>query len=218
MNKLTIFSSNHSSTSRNYIERMSNNKVHCMEIAQRYDRDYWDGDRSYGYGGYRYDGRYATIAKALIERYSLDSNSRVLDFGCGKGYLLYEIKKIINCHIIGIDKSQYAIENSKEEIRSSLQIGGHELLETFNNNSIDLFISTMTLHNFGIEEFERIIETINRISKDSIITLESFRNNRELFNLQCWALTCKSFFSDQDWRYILERNKYKGDYELLYFE
>ena len=94
MGKLRNFVSKlHLSTKRNYLERMINNKTHCMKIAKKYGKDYWDGKRKYGYGGYKYiPGKWKPIAKKIIKTYKLNSKSKILDVGCGKAYLLYEIK------------------------------------------------------------------------------------------------------------------------------
>ena len=86
----------HNSTKRNFLDRMKNQKVKCMRVASNYSFDYWDGDRKYGYGGYKYiEGRWETVAKKIIKTYLLTNNSKILDVGCGKGYLLFEIKKIL---------------------------------------------------------------------------------------------------------------------------
>ncbi|EQC46804.1 class I SAM-dependent methyltransferase [Bacteriovorax sp. Seq25_V] len=218
MNLIHLFNTNHTSTKRNYLERMSNNKIHSMNIASKYDEEYWDGDRSTGYGGYHYDGRYRQIAEEIVKRYGLTSKSKVLDFGCGKGYLLFEIYNITKCQILGLDISDYAIKNSKAEIKEFIKFGDEDALEGFSDNEFDLVISTMTLHNLSLRKLDQAITSIERIGKTSLLTVESYRNSNELFNLQCWALTCKIFLSPDDWRYIFDRNKYTGDVEFLYFE
>ena len=94
--KLSFLQSNHNKTKRNYLERMQNKKVHCMKVAKYYEKDYWDGDRKFGYGGYKYiEGRWKKTAQDLITTYNLKNNSKILDIGCGKGFLLFEIKKIL---------------------------------------------------------------------------------------------------------------------------
>ncbi|HIG90730.1 MAG TPA: methyltransferase domain-containing protein, partial [Flavobacteriaceae bacterium] len=112
----------HESTNRDYLARMIDDKVHCMNIAKKYGEDYWDGDRRYGYGGYKYmPGRWKPVAEQLINTYNLTSNSKVLDIGCGKGYLLHEMKLLIpDLNIIGIDSSDYGLENAKKEIKPFL--------------------------------------------------------------------------------------------------
>ncbi len=215
---VSIFTNNHTSTKRNYIERMINDKVTCMEEALKFSKNYWDGDRKYGYGGYRYDGRWEIVAKALIDKYDLNINSNILDLGCGKGYLLYELKKLLNCRVVGVDVSQYAVLNSHKEIRDDLIVSDAEYIKTFHNKEFDLCISNMTLHNFDILKLSMILPEISRVSTQSLVTVESYRNSRELFNLQCWALTCKSFHSPREWRFIFKKFGYKGDFEFLFFE
>ena len=120
---LNIVTPLHIATSRDYLGRMMDQKVECMEVAKCYDHDYWDGNRRFGYGGYRYiPGRWKGVAEALIKRYSLKAGSKVLDAGCGKGYLLYEMVLIEpGLEITGFDLSGYGLSNAKEEIRDILQ-------------------------------------------------------------------------------------------------
>ena len=74
---------------------MNNQKVHCMKVAKKYEFDYWDGNRKYGYGGYKYiPGRWTSVAKKIIKRYKLNNKSKILDIGCGKAFLLHEMKLI----------------------------------------------------------------------------------------------------------------------------
>ena len=93
--ELKIITKIHNSTKRNYLERMVNSKVKCMLEAKKYEKNYWDGPRKFGYGGYSYiPGRLTPVAKKLIKKFKLNNKSKILDFGCGKGYLLYEIKTL----------------------------------------------------------------------------------------------------------------------------
>ena len=121
MGKLVNFVTRlHKSTKRNYLERMINQKVYCMKKARKFERDYWDGKRKFGYGGYKYiPGRWTPVAKKMIKRYKLNNNSKVLDVGCGKGFILYEIKKILQI-IYGFDVSKHGIKNSKNEIKGKV--------------------------------------------------------------------------------------------------
>tara|TARA_B100001029_G_C14860711_1_gene338943 strand:- start:94 stop:666 length:573 start_codon:yes stop_codon:yes gene_type:complete len=189
-----------------------------MKISKKYSFDYWDGKRSYGYGGYKYDGRWQAIAKKIIKKYKLTKNSRVLDIGCGKGHLVYELSKILNSKkIIGLDISKYGIKNSPRRIRNQLKVFDARKKINFKKNYFDLVVSINLIHNFSISEIFQLLKNIVHISKKSFISTESYRNNQELFNLQCWALTADSFFSEYEWRWILKQNKYFRDYELIYF-
>ena len=109
----------HKSSNRDYIARVTeDDKSECAEVAIQYGKEYWDGERKYGYGGYQYDGRWNSVAKAMIEHYQIKSDAKILDVGCGKGYLLHEFKQILpDCKIYGIDISEYAISNAKEVLK-----------------------------------------------------------------------------------------------------
>ena len=220
MKELKLITNLHKSTKRNYLERMNNQKVKCMQIAKKYTFEYWDGSRMYGYGGYRYiPKRWEKVAKKLIKNYQLDNYSKILDIGCGKGFLLFEIKKILpKIDIEGIDISKYGLKNSKKEIKKFLFKKDIKKKLKYRNKEFDLVLSINTLHNLEINHLKKAITEIQRVGKKKYICTESYRNNQELFNLQCWALTCESFFSKKEWIWLLKEFGYNGDYEFIYFE
>ena len=121
---LNIVTPLHQATRRDYLARMLDDKVHCMQVAKQYGKEYWDGDRRYGYGGYRYiPGRWKPVAEALIDTYGLTNESSVLDVGCGKAFLLYEMRLILpGLRIAGFDISAYGIECAHSEIKNHLFI------------------------------------------------------------------------------------------------
>lgn len=205
---------------RDYFSRMTPEKPEVMRVAKQYGKDFWDGDRKYGYGGYRYDRRWKILAQRLIDYYRLTDKSYVLDIGCGKGYLLYEIRQFLpNIGIYGLDISEYAIEHSKEEVKPWLRIGNVTGISSiFYDKQVDLIISLGTLHNLPIYDLKKAIHEIERVGKNKYITMESFRNDKERTNLFCWALTAKSYFSDKEWEWILNEFGYTGDYSLFFFE
>lgn len=209
----------HNSTKRNYLQRMIDSKVKCMKISKKYGKDYWDGKRKYGYGGYKYlPGRWAPFAKKLIKTYKLNKNSKILDVGCGKGFLLREIKKLIpTAKIFGIDVSSYALKYAKKIDGKFLKLSAQSKYP-FKKNFFDLVISINTLHNLEYFDLEKALREIERVGKKKYIVAESYRNDSELFNLQCWALTCKSFFSPPEWKYIFKKIKFTGDKEFIFFK
>lgn len=210
----------HQSTQRNYLSRMLDSKAECMVIAKKYDKDYWDGDRRYGYGGYRYiTGRLEPVAKKIIEHYKLDNNSKILDVGCGKGFLLYELYKLLPYATLrGLDSSLYAIKHAKEEVKPFLINGSAGEVLPFKNQEFDLVLSFGTFHNLKIRQLPLALKEIDRVGKSKYLMLESYRNEKELFNLQCWALTAESFFDVDDWLWIYKNYGYNGDYEFIFFE
>ena len=210
----------HQSTSRAYIDRMVDDKVHCMLKAKEYEIDYWDGDRRYGYGGYKFmQGRWEPVARAIIKNYELTNNSSVLDVGCGKGFLLYEMQLLLpGLKIEGFDISKHGLENAKKEIKDALFIHRAQDPYPYQDNEFDLVISLGCIHNLRVFEFETALKEIERVGRQGYIMMESYRNEQELFNVQCWALTCESFFDTEEWIWIFEHFGYTGDYEFIYFE
>jgi len=209
----------HQSTVRNYLARMEDEKIHCMQIAKQYEEDYWDGDRRYGYGGYEYiPGRWKTVAEALIKNYNLKSDSKVLDVGCGKGFLLYEMKLLLpKLDVKGIDVSEHGLRNAKKEVKPFLNKHKAQDSLPFKDNEFDLVISLGTLHNLRLFDLQKSLKEIERVGRQGYIMLESYRNEQELFNLQCWALTAESFFDEEEWIWLYKHFNYTGDYEFIYF-
>ena len=210
----------HKSTPREYLARMNDDKVHCMLKAKEYEADYWDGDRRYGYGGYRYMAeRWKSVAEALIENYNLTNESSVLDVGCGKAYLLYELKLLLpGLKVAGFDISRHGLNDSKEEIRDQLFRCRAQDRYPYGDNHFDLVISLGCLHNLRLFELQTALQEIQRVGRQGYIMLESYRNELEQFNLQCWALTAESFFDTAEWIWLYNHFGYTGDYEFIYFE
>jgi len=203
----------HKSTKRDYMARMNDNKVACAKVARKFGEDFWDGDRRYGYGGYKDDGRWKSIAKKLIERYSLTNKSRVLDIGCGKGYLANVIAEICHAEVWGCDISTYAIFHSPLLKIFQFEAGKDILLHEY-----DLIISINTLHNLILPKLKQVICQINECTKNAYIVVESYRTVQELHNLQCWNLTGEQFLRPEEWRFLFGEWGYRGDYEFIYFD
>jgi len=210
----------HQSTARDYLARMVDDKIHCMQVAKQYEEDYWDGDRRYGYGGYCYmPGRWKPVAEELVKHYNLTSGSKVLDIGCGKGFLLHEMKLLIpDLSVQGIDISEHGLDNAKEEIKPFLIKYKVQKQLPFCDNEFDLVISLGTLHNLCLFDLNKALKEMERVGKQKYLMVESYRNEEELFNLQCWALTCESFFNPEEWVWVCKEWSYSGDYEFIYFE
>ena len=221
MGKLVnIATSLHESSKREYLARMVDDKVNCMKIAKQYGKDYWDGDRRYGYGGYNYmPGRWKPVAEALIQKYNLTNTSSVLDVACGKAYLLYEMKLLLpGLRVAGFDISRHGLADAKEEIKDLLFIHSAKDPYPFQDKEFDLVISLGCFHNLRIFELENALSETQRVGKQGFVMLESYRNETELFNLQCWALTCESFFDKDEWIWLYNHFGYEGDYEFIYFK
>tara|TARA_B100001248_G_scaffold260540_1_gene249064 strand:+ start:81172 stop:81837 length:666 start_codon:yes stop_codon:yes gene_type:complete len=210
----------HKSTKRDYLSRVNESpKAQVAEIAKRWDYDYWDGDRTTGYGGMNYDGRWKKVAQAMADHYQLKAGDKILDVGCGKGFLLHDFSLVVpGIEVYGLDISGYAIENAKEEVRGNIQ-QGHAKQLPFEDNSFDLVLSINTLHNLYCYELFDALQEIERVSKkDKYVCVESYRNEQEKVNLLYWQLTCECFFTPEEWAFWFHKTGYKGDYGFIYFE
>lgn len=208
------------SSRRDYAGRVTQfDKAVCAEKAKQWGRDYWDGERQYGYGGYKYDGRWLPLAKQITEHYGLKAGDKILDVGCGKGYMLYEFTRAVpGVKIAGLDISQYGIDHAKEEVKPFL-VQGHARKLPFPDKSFDFIYSNTTLHNLPPQDLYLAINEIERVrQRDAWIGVESFRNEREKANLLYWQLTCEAFYDPVGWRWWFEHCGYKGDYGFIYFE
>src|SRR5260370_27840738 len=148
MPEIDFVSAIHKKTKRDYLGRVNEfPKSEAAKIAKQFGRDYWDGDRKFGYGGMRYDGRWRVVAENMAKHYGLKAGDRVLDVGCGKAFLLYEFTQVVpGIEVVGLDVSTYAIEHAKEEVKPFLQPGNANHLP-FPDASFHLVFSLNTLHN-----------------------------------------------------------------------
>ena len=184
------------------------------EIARRFDKEFFDGDRKHGYGGFNYNERFWNpVIPKFVEYWNLTKDSSVLDIGCGKGFMLYDLKMAINdIKVEGVDISNYAINNSKEEVKKYLKVADAKKLP-YEDNSFDVVISINTIHNLEIDQCAMALREISRVSKKySFITVDAFRNKEEEKKMFEWNLTAKTILSVSDWIKFFEENNYKGDY------
>ncbi|MCR9191772.1 MAG: class I SAM-dependent methyltransferase [Gammaproteobacteria bacterium] len=220
MNEINFLEKYQNKTNRNYIERVTQyDKAECATVAKQWGFDYWDGDRGFGYGGYHYDGRWRAIAEEIAAHYDLKSGDKILDIGCGKAFLLYELTQVVpGIEVTGIDISAYAIEDAKEEVRDKLRVGSCVSLP-FDTQSFDFVYSINAFHNLTINELEQAVREMERVGKNhkKWCCVESFRDESEKVNLLYWQLTCESFFRPEGWKYLFQQWGYKGDCGFIYF-
>ena len=217
---LEIVTPLHAATRRDYMARMTDDKVACSLRAREFEADYWDGDRRYGYGGYRFiDGRWAPVARALIETYGLKAGSSVLDVGCGKGFLLYEMLKLEpGLELAGFDVSRHGLAHAHEAVRPFLSCYRAQDPYPYGDGQFDLVISLGALHNLRLPELQTALREIERVGRAGYVMVEAYRSVAELHNLQCWALTAETFLHPAEWIWLYDQLGYTGDYEFIYFE
>ena len=220
---IDLLSAIHKSTQRDYLGRVNDvdfPKPKAAELAKQWGFDYWDGDRKICYGGYRYmEGRWEKVARAMAEHYGIKPGDKILDVGCGKGFLLFDFTKVVTgVEVYGLDISEYAIENSKEEIKDRLQVGNAIRLP-FEDHSFDFVYSITTLHNLHCYDLDKALREIERVGKmNKYICVESYRNEVEKANLLYWQVTCEAFNTPDEWDWWFKQTGYTGDHSFIYFE
>jgi len=210
----------HASTKRNYLQRViEHDKAATAVVSKQFAFDYFDGDRRYGYGGYRYDGRWVALAKDLVQQYGLKAGDRVLDVGCAKGFLLHDFTEVLpGLLVAGVDVSSYAVENGMESVKPFLRVGDATALP-YADKSFDLVVSINTIHNLRIYDLVKALKEIERVSRASkYVIVDGYRTEQEKVNLMYWQVTCECFFTPDEWEWIFEQSGYTGDYACIYYE
>ena len=172
-----FLSSVHKATNRYYVARVTEfPKAEAAKLAKQWGKDYWDGDRRTGYGGYSYDGRWRKVADAMVAHYGIKPGDRILDVGCGKGFLLYELMQAVpGVEVAGIEVSRYALDHAKEEVKPFLQEASAAKLP-FPDKSFDLVISINTLHNLECCDLYDALKEIERVGRrHKYVCVESWR-------------------------------------------
>lgn len=198
---------------RNLKERNVNNKN--IQLALKYSKEYFDGNRSQGYGGYYYDGRWVKVARKIIKLFKLKNNSKFLDVGCAKGFLMHDLKVILpRIKIYGIDVSKYAKENSIMNIRKNIKIMNCKNIK-YKTNSFDGLVAINVVHNLNLDQCKKSIKEIQRVSNGkAFIQVDAYRDEFEFKILKKWILTAKTYLKPNEWIDLFEECGYTGYYDF----
>ena len=183
-------------------------------IAKQFGEEFFDGDRLYGYGGYNYHPRFwQETVKRFRDHYKLAEDASILDVGCGKGFMMHDLKELMpKASIAGIDISQYAYDNCLKNMKPFMRIGNASELP-WPDNSFDLVIAINTLHNLPLEECKQALHEIQRVNKNhSFIVNDAWRNEEEQRGMLAWNLTALTYMHVDDWKKLFKEVGYKGDY------
>lgn len=201
-------------TSRNLDERAAHKTEEDRRIGRLFGKDYFDGDRRHGYGGYSYQPRFWQPVIPDFERhYCLTSGSSVLDVGCGKGFMMRDFARHIpGITVNGIDISEYAVSTTLDDMKPSIQVGDAQALP-FANASFDVVISINTIHNLPLEGCKQALREIMRVTKkDAFITVDAYRTPEEKHRMDMWNLTALTYMSVDEWKKLFHDVGYTGDY------
>jgi SAM-dependent methyltransferase len=182
-------------------------------IASQFGREYFDGTRDQGYGGYRYDGRWLPIARDLAEHFKLRAGDRVLDIGCAKGFLMRDLMEVVpGLEVWGLEISQYAIDNCHDDTRGRMLRGSAQRLP-FASGSFAAALCINVIHNLGHDACLEAIQEIERVAPGrGYIQVDAYRNDDERDVFLDWVLTAETFGKPDMWRSLFARAGYTGDY------
>jgi len=205
---------NYPKTKRNLDERAASKTETDRAVARKFGEEFFDGERNHGYGGFNYHPRFwQPVIPTFKDYWKLEANSSVLDVGCAKGFMLYDLQQVIpGIKVSGIDISEYAITNAMEDMKPYLSKANATNLP-FEDNSFDVVISINTIHNLEREECGKALQEIERVSRgNSFITVDAYRNKEEQLRMEAWNLTAKTIMSVEDWVVFFAKVGYTGDY------
>lgn len=205
---------NYPKPKRNVDERGATKTEEDRLLARKFGKDFFDGDRKNGYGGFSYFSRFwQPVIPTFQKHWNLDSKSSVLDVGCAKGFMMHDFAELIpGITVKGIDISEYAIENAIEDMKPHVQVG-NALSLPFEDKSFDVIISVTTLHNLERDECAIALKEIERVSrKGAFITVDAYRNEEEKERMYNWNLTAKTIMSVEEWKVFFKQVGYTGDY------
>ena len=198
---------------RSITERKEAKTEDHVKISRMYGNEYFDGDREYGYGGYKYDGRWVSVAKDIKKHFELNDGEKVLDVGCAKGFLVKDFFDL-GIQSLGIDISKYAIDNSLLEIKDKLIIGSADKLP-FPDDTFDAVVSINTIHNLDREKCKQAINEMQRVSKNKkklFIQVDSYLNEEQKKIFESWVLTAKFYGYPKEWIELFKECDYEGDW------
>ena len=198
------------------IKRISNSKTRTINeriISSYRDKNLYDGERKYGYGGFIYDGRWKKIAQKICKKYNLNNSSKILQLGCEKGFLLNDIKSIYpKIKIKGIDMSEYAVKNSMLSVKKNLKVGNYINLN-FKDSEFDFVLALGVVYSFNLVDAIKCLKEIIRVSKgSSFINLSSYNNSNDYWLFKHWTLLGSTLLKEKEWVAVLNHVNYKGDY------
>ncbi len=205
---------NYPKAKRDLSARLEQKTQEDRGIARKFGQEFFDGERKHGYGGFEYNPRFwQPVIPTFREYWNLSSQSKVLDIGCGKGFMMHDLyESIPGIDVRGIDISSYAISNCIDTVKDKVLVADAKELP-FDDNSFDVVISINTIHNLIENDCAIAVKEIERVSKKySFITVDAYRNEAEKERMYAWNLTAKTIMSVEEWIKFFSDNDYSGDY------
>lgn len=205
---------NYPKSKRNVDGRGQNKTEEDRFIARQFGAEFFDGNRSQGYGGFSYMPRFwQPVIPTMQAHFGLSASSTVLDVGCAKGFMIHDMAELIpGITVKGLDVSEYAVANAIDDMQPFVQVGNARELP-FEDNTFDVVISINTIHNLVREECGQALREIERVSKGkSYITVDAYHTEDERERMFAWNLTAQTIMHVDEWKAFFAEIGYTGDY------
>ena len=205
---------NYPRPNRNVKSRGATKTEQDRALARKFGKEFFDGDRAHGYGGFNYHPRFwQPVVPTFKEHWGLTSDSSILDVVCAKGFMMHDFAKLIpGITLKGIDVSEYAIKNTIDDMRPHVEVANAKSLP-YPDNSFDYIISVTTIHNLDRSELIQSLQEIERVARlGSFITVDAFRNDEERERMFAWNLTAKTILHVDEWKDLFKDAGFTGDY------
>lgn len=205
---------NYPKTRRNVEERAQEKSEEDRVIARRFGKEFFDGDRRHGYGGFSYNARFwQPVIPTFEKHFGLDARSSLLDVGCGKGFMMHDCAALIpGMTVKGIDVSRYAVENAIDDMKAHVMVADAKQLP-FEDRSFDVVIAINTIHNLERDECADALREIERVQRrGAFVTVDAYRTSVEKERMYAWNLTARTIMSVDDWVAFFKKVGYTGDY------
>lgn len=198
---------------RNIEKRKAAKDPDVIRRAKEYGALYFDGPRDYGYGGYRYDGRWIPVAKDIVQHFGLRAGDRVLDVGCAKGFLVKDLMQVCpGLQVFGLDISEYALKHGEPEVAGWLCLGSADTLP-FSDGSFTIVLSLNTIHNFSRDRARVALQEIQRVSQGkAFVQVDSYYHPEQKDIFESWVLTAEFHDYPMGWVDLFREAGYTGDY------
>lgn len=205
---------NYPRTARNVKERGATKTEEDRAVARRFGREFFDGERRHGYGGFSYHPMFwKPVVPAFQDHFGLTKDSSLLDVGCAKGFMLHDLVEQIPClRVAGVDVSEYAVQHAMDDVRGQVQVGDARSLP-FPDKSFDVVISINTIHNLDRGDCAVALREIERVARrGAFVTVDAYRNDEEREAMYAWNLTARTILHVDEWKEFFRQVGYSGDY------